>query len=110
MLSTLRQRHLIPSLSGPRLGIAVYFNPCQLGSLRLDQSLGKIGLRDLSTLHIRYLVLGGSSGLPRSCTSLPDSVAHGVFNIPDVSVVDVSDNELEEAEVAEPMPRKRKGM
>ena len=59
VLKDLRRRHLIPDLS--QIRPVAYFNPFRLSPLSESSSLEKIGVKDLSVLHIRFSLLGGSS-------------------------------------------------
>jgi hypothetical protein len=59
ILVELRRRRLIPDLR--RVRHSIYFPTHRRGPLEPRESLLDIGVKDLSTLHIRALYLGGSS-------------------------------------------------
>lgn len=58
LIGELRQRHLVPDLTHIRY--CIYFPPYRHGPLELDKNLASIGVHDLSTLYLRFCILGGA--------------------------------------------------
>lgn len=59
VLNNMRRRRLIPQLS--RIRPAIHFDSFRRAALPEDKMLGELGVGDLSILHLRYSVPGGSS-------------------------------------------------
>ncbi|KAF8586151.1 hypothetical protein K439DRAFT_1615431 [Ramaria rubella] len=58
-MSTMRERHLIPSLE--HVGHILYFDGSQKGPLNLQDKICDVGLQDLSILSLRAMQKGGAS-------------------------------------------------
>ena len=72
ILALLRRRHLIPSST--RLVPSLYFDSRRRGPLMVGETLASIGADELSTLFLRYRVLGGSTRLHSDDAADPPSL------------------------------------
>lgn len=64
VLQALRDQRRIPSL--PSFFPAVYYDTYRWSRLNNDDILWDVGVRDLSVVHIKYLVIGGARRPPSS--------------------------------------------